>query len=64
MAKRKEMFSEEEKRTESGVKRLEDTTDPALERRLHQDLTLSKGEREKGASPAYAMGKKVQRREK
>lgn len=61
MARHKE--SSEEERNEAGVKRIDNTKTTAAERTLHQDLTLSKGEREKGSSPAYAIGKKVERKE-
>jgi hypothetical protein len=63
MARRKDISSKED-RNEAGVKRIDNTKITAAERTLNQDLTLSKGEREKGASPAYAIGKKVERKEK
>lgn len=62
MARHKDKSLKEE-RNEAGVKRIDNTKTTAVERTLHQDLTLSKGEREKGPSPAYAIGKKVERKE-
>lgn len=63
MARRKDI-SPKEDRNEAGVKRIHDTGITDTERKLRQDLSLSKGEREKGASPAYAIGKKVVRKER
>lgn len=64
MARRKDIASSESERNEAGVKRIDNTKITVAERRLNQDLTLSKGERDKGVSPAYAIGKKVERKER
>lgn len=63
MARRKEINPQED-RNEAGVKRIDNTKITAAERALNQDRILNKGERDKGVSPAYAMGKKVERKER
>jgi hypothetical protein len=64
MARRKDISSEDAKLIPSGAKPIDNTKITATERRLHQDLDLTKGERTKGVSPAYAEGKKVERKER
>ena len=64
MARRKDISSEEAQHIPSGAKPIDNTKITAAERALHQDITLTKGERNKGVSPAQAIGKKVERKER
>lgn len=63
MGKRKDMITEEERNTPATVKHLEDES-PAAAAIRRQDLSLTKGERQKGVSPAYAVGKKLEAQER
>lgn len=65
MPRRKDVFSQGVGKPSEGREKGQKEQSLTLEeRRLRQDLSLSKGERQKGVSPAYAAGKKVEEQER